>query len=181
MTLKSKKVATAKKVARAGMTNVTNAYVDAVNRAREMLACSPLLLAEIAEAVEEATEEAEWAGDPRADNIEDDVLSLVAHAQALFEKAKRAGDLRIQQLEWADALRAGGLEDIIEISEAVAKETEEAKRAGTLRTESPFYDEAEETIGKAEKQFWALFGSEKRAMEPGPDDDWLKDWRVTDD
>jgi hypothetical protein len=159
---------------------INDAYVEAVNRAREMLVWSPTALAQIAEALEEAMAEAEWAGDPRADNIEKDVLSVVAHAQALFEKAKRAGDCRIQQFERTEALVASGL-DIGEIGRALSRETEEAKRAGVLRIESAFFDEAEETIGKAEKQFWALFGSEKRAMEPGPDDDWLKDWRVTDD
>ena len=71
-----------------------DAYIEAVNRAREMLVWSPLSLPRIAEALQEAMAEAERADDPRADNIENDVLSVVAHAQALFEKAKRAGDCR---------------------------------------------------------------------------------------
>jgi hypothetical protein len=159
---------------------IIDTYVEAVNRAREMLVWSPLSLPRIAEALEEAMVEAERAGDPRADNIENDVLSVVAHAQALFEKAKRAGDSRIQQFERTEALVASGL-DIGEIGRTLSRETKAAKRAGVLCIETPFFDEAEETIGKAEKLFWQLFGSEKDAMALGPDDDWLEDWRVTDD
>jgi hypothetical protein len=130
--------------------------VDEINRARELLACSPLMLSEIEEAIIEVIEEAAWAEDPRAETIENDVLSKVTRAQKLFEKARQAGDWRIQQAERAVTLRASGLDGALEIAEALSKE--ETERTGSLRIKSPFFDEAEEEIAEAERRFLALFG-----------------------
>ena len=42
----------------------------------------------------------------------------------------------------------------------------------TLKQASALHEQTDEVIGKAERQFWALFGCEVNAMAPAPDEDY---------